>query len=80
VNHLKGKNEKDEPFDMKLSFIDAYIKRDGRWLVWASQHTAQTITRKIDIVESLALGEVEWVHDAISREVVTADSEVHTRP
>ena len=39
VNHLKGKNEKGEPFDVKLAFTDTYIKRDGRWLVWASQHT-----------------------------------------
>ena len=39
VNHLKGKNEKGEPFDVKLSFTDTYIKRDARWLVWASQHT-----------------------------------------
>jgi ketosteroid isomerase-like protein len=39
VNHLRGKNEKGEPFDVKLSFTDTYIKRDGRWLVWASQHT-----------------------------------------
>ena len=39
VNHLKGKTEKGEPFDVKLSFTDTYIKRDGRWLVWASQHT-----------------------------------------
>jgi len=39
VNHLKGKNENGEAFDVKLSFTDTYIKRDGRWLVWASQHT-----------------------------------------
>jgi ketosteroid isomerase-like protein len=39
VNHLKGRNEKGEAFDVKLSFTDTYIKRDGRWLVWASQHT-----------------------------------------
>jgi ketosteroid isomerase-like protein len=39
VNHLKGQDEKGEPFDVKLSFTDTYIKRDGRWFVWASQHT-----------------------------------------
>ena len=39
VNHLKGKDENGEPFDLKLSFTDTYIRRNGRWLVWASQHT-----------------------------------------
>jgi ketosteroid isomerase-like protein len=39
VNHLQGQDEKGQPFDLKLSFTDTYIKRDGRWLVWASQHT-----------------------------------------
>jgi ketosteroid isomerase-like protein len=39
VNHLKGKGENGEPFDVRLSFTDTYIKRSGRWLVWASQHT-----------------------------------------
>lgn len=39
VNHLKGQDEKGEPFEVKLSFTDTYIKRNGRWLVWASQHT-----------------------------------------
>jgi ketosteroid isomerase-like protein len=39
VNHLKGKDENGELFDVKLSFTDTCIKRNGRWLVWASQHT-----------------------------------------
>jgi len=39
VNHLKGKDESGEAFDLKLAFTDTYIKRNGRWLVWASQHT-----------------------------------------
>ena len=39
VNHLRGRDEKGEAFDVKLSFTDTYIKRNGRWLVWASQHT-----------------------------------------
>jgi ketosteroid isomerase-like protein len=39
VNHLRGRDEKGEAFDVKLSFTDTYIKRDGRWLVWGSQHT-----------------------------------------
>ena|SRR5437773_1143643 len=39
VNHLKGHDEKGEGFEVKLAFTDTYIKRDGRWQVWASQHT-----------------------------------------
>jgi ketosteroid isomerase-like protein len=39
VNHLKGKDENGELFEVKLAFTDTYIKRNGRWLVWASQHT-----------------------------------------
>jgi ketosteroid isomerase-like protein len=39
VNHLKGHDEKGEGFEAKLAFTDTYIKRDGRWQVWASQHT-----------------------------------------
>jgi hypothetical protein len=29
----------DRPCEVKLAFTDTYIKRDGRWQVWASQHT-----------------------------------------
>lgn len=39
VNHIKGRDEQGQPFDVRLSFTDTYIKRDGRWQVWASQHT-----------------------------------------
>ena len=39
INHLKGHDEQGQPFDVKLAFTDTYIKRDGRWQVWASQHT-----------------------------------------
>jgi len=39
VNHLKGHDEEGNNFDLKLAFTDTYIKRDGRWQVWASQHT-----------------------------------------
>jgi ketosteroid isomerase-like protein len=39
VNHIKGRDEQGQPFDVKLSFTDTYITRDGRWQVWASQHT-----------------------------------------
>ena len=39
VNHIKGHDEQGQAFDVRLSFTDTYIKRDGRWQVWASQHT-----------------------------------------
>ena len=39
VNHLKGRDDQGGAFDVRLSFTDTYIKRNGRWLVWASQHT-----------------------------------------
>ncbi len=39
VNHTKGRDEKGQPFDRRISYTDTYIKRDGRWQVWASQGT-----------------------------------------
>jgi ketosteroid isomerase-like protein len=42
VNHLRGRDDKGQPFEVKLSFTDTYIRRNGRWLVWASQHTRLT--------------------------------------
>jgi ketosteroid isomerase-like protein len=39
VNHVKGKDEKGIAFDRMVRFTDTYIKRDGRWLVWATQGT-----------------------------------------
>jgi ketosteroid isomerase-like protein len=39
VNHLTGRDDQGQPFDVRLSFTDTYINRNGRWLVWASQHT-----------------------------------------
>jgi len=39
INHLKGHDETGQEFDIRLAFTDTYIKRDGRWQVWASQHT-----------------------------------------
>jgi ketosteroid isomerase-like protein len=39
VNHVKGHDEKAVAFDRSVSFTDTYIKRDGRWLVWATQAT-----------------------------------------
>ncbi|MBA3600738.1 MAG: nuclear transport factor 2 family protein [Acidobacteria bacterium] len=39
VNHVKGRDEKGQPMDFRLRFTDTFIKRDGRWQVWASQGT-----------------------------------------
>ncbi len=39
IYHVKGKDENGKAFDRKLSFTDTFIKRDGRWQVWASQGT-----------------------------------------
>jgi ketosteroid isomerase-like protein len=39
VNHVKGRDDKGAAFDRSVSFTDTYIKRDGRWLVWATQGT-----------------------------------------
>ncbi len=39
VNHVKGRDEKNQPFDRRSRFTDTFIKRDGRWQVWATQGT-----------------------------------------
>jgi len=39
INHLKGHDETGAEFDIRLAFTDTYIKRDGHWQVWATQHT-----------------------------------------
>ena len=39
VNHVKGRDDKSQPMDYRLRFTDTFIKRDGRWQVWASQGT-----------------------------------------
>lgn len=39
INYLRGRDENGHGFDLVLAFTDTYIKRDGRWQVWASQHT-----------------------------------------
>ena len=40
VNRLKGLDEQGQAFDRRFRFTDTFVKRDGRWLVWASQSTA----------------------------------------
>ena len=39
IYRMKGRDEKGQPFDRRISYTDTYIKRDGRWQVWASQGT-----------------------------------------
>lgn len=39
VNHVKGKDEVGKPFDRRVRFTDTFVKRDGRWMVWATQGT-----------------------------------------
>lgn len=39
VNRVRGKDDKGQPFDRRTRFTDTYIKRDGRWQVWATQGT-----------------------------------------
>ena len=37
--HMIGKDDKSVAFDRKVRFTDTFVKRDGRWMVWASQGT-----------------------------------------
>lgn len=39
IYRLKGRDEKNQPFDRRIRYTDVYIKRDGRWQVWTSQGT-----------------------------------------
>ena len=39
INHVKGQDDKGAPFDFRVRFTDTFIKRDGRWQVWATQGT-----------------------------------------
>jgi ketosteroid isomerase-like protein len=39
VNHVRGKDEQGKAFDRRARFTDTFIKRDGRWQVWATQGT-----------------------------------------
>ena len=39
VNHVQGRDDKGQPMNYRLRFTDTFIKRDGRWQVWASQGT-----------------------------------------
>jgi ketosteroid isomerase-like protein len=37
ISHFKGRDEQGKPFDRRYRFTGTWIKRDGRWLVWAYQ-------------------------------------------
>lgn len=39
IGHGVGKDENGAPFDMKVRFMDTFIKRDGRWMPLASHTT-----------------------------------------
>jgi len=39
VNHIKGRDDKGQPFELRVRNTDTFIKRDGRWQVWATQGT-----------------------------------------
>jgi ketosteroid isomerase-like protein len=39
TNRIRGHDEQGQAFDVRLAFTDTYIKRNGRWQVWAAQHT-----------------------------------------
>lgn len=39
VYTMKGRDEKGQPMDRRIRYTDVYVKRDGRWLVIASQGT-----------------------------------------
>jgi ketosteroid isomerase-like protein len=39
VNHAIGRDAQGKSFDRRMRFTDTYIKRDGRWQVWATQGT-----------------------------------------
>jgi ketosteroid isomerase-like protein len=39
LNRVRGRDEQGKPFDRRVRFTDTFIKRDGRWQVWASQGT-----------------------------------------
>lgn len=39
VYRLTGRDEKGQPMDRRIRYTDVYVKRDGRWVVIASQGT-----------------------------------------
>jgi ketosteroid isomerase-like protein len=39
ILRVVGKDDKSAAFDRNVRFTDTFVKRDGRWVVWASQGT-----------------------------------------
>lgn len=39
VNHIVGRDEQGKAIDRRVRFTDVFIRRDGRWQVWATQGT-----------------------------------------
>ena len=42
VDHIKARDEEGKLVEVRFAFTDTYVKREGRWQVWASQHTRIT--------------------------------------
>lgn len=39
IARVTGKDDQSVAFDRNIRFTDTFVKRDGRWMVWASQGT-----------------------------------------
>jgi ketosteroid isomerase-like protein len=39
INHVVGRDAQGKAMDRRVRFTDVFIKRDGRWQVWATQGT-----------------------------------------
>jgi ketosteroid isomerase-like protein len=39
VNRIRARDDEGHMVEMRFAFTDTYIKREGHWQVWASQHT-----------------------------------------
>jgi ketosteroid isomerase-like protein len=39
INHFTGRDDQGKPLDRRARFTDVFVKRDGRWQVWATQGT-----------------------------------------
>ncbi|MEJ7848254.1 MAG: nuclear transport factor 2 family protein [Pyrinomonadaceae bacterium] len=39
INHVKGRDENGKTFDHRVRFTDTFVKRDGRWQIWAGMST-----------------------------------------
>jgi ketosteroid isomerase-like protein len=40
INRARGRDAQGKPFDRRTLFTGTWVKRDGRWMVWAFQGTA----------------------------------------